>query len=311
LYLGTILKRYFDNPFQVEGKWFKGNVHTHSINSDGSRTPEKLVEMYSKSGYDFISITDHSLVTDIKNLTNEELLLISGEEICIGKSHADTFYHIVGLGIENTLPFNDFDPETEPQKVINFINERGGISILAHPYWSGLNHFDMMAIKNYHGVEIYNTGCDFERNLGFSAPHIDGIILAGRRPYIYATDDHHGADKLLLPLDACIASINVKASDLTRKSILSSIQKGWFYSSTGPEIKNIEIDEDGEIKIECSPVKHISFVSTPSLGRRLESDNHPLTQASYAGRSGESYVRIEITDYQGKKAWSNPIYNMI
>ncbi len=89
------MRRYFVNPFREEGKWFKGNVHAHSTGSDGTRTPEQLVELYTGAGYDFLSITDHGVVTDVEGLGNAGFLLIPGEEMCIGRTHADALYHIV------------------------------------------------------------------------------------------------------------------------------------------------------------------------------------------------------------------------
>jgi hypothetical protein len=303
------MKRYFVNPFREEGRWFKGNVHTHSTASDGTRTPEQLVKIYREAGYDFLSITDHSVVTDVEGLGEPGFLLIPGEEMCIGRTHANQPFHIVALGIQETLPFRDFDRDLNPQIVIDHVNDAGGIPFLAHPYWSGLNHRDMMEIDGYHGVEIYNTGCDFERNTGFSEAHIDDIIVMGRRPLIYAVDDHHGAERPLLPLDAAVAWMMVKSKSLGADDILSSIRKGLFYSSTGPEIMDITIDDAGVISVECSPAKEISFVSTPSLGMKYYAEGNPLTGASYKGRLGETYVRIEVTDYAGGRAWSNPIYN--
>jgi hypothetical protein len=303
------MRRYFVNPFREVGQWFKGNVHTHSTGSDGTRTPEQLVKLYSGAGYDFLSITDHSFVTDIKGLGGAGFQLIPGEEICIGRTHANTPYHIVALGILETLPFKDFDRDLDPQLVIDHVKGAGGIPILAHPYWSGLNNRDMMDIEGYHGVEIYNTSCDYERNTGFSASHIDDLIVMGRRPWIYAVDDHHGAERPLLPLDAVSAWIMVKSKSLNADDILSCIERGLFYSSTGPEIRDITIDEAGVISLECSPAKEISFVSTPSLGIKYYAEDGPLTSASYEGRPSETYTRIEITDFEGRTAWSNPIYN--
>lgn len=304
------MKREFINPFKVPGKWYKGNLHTHTTISDGTKTPEETVKRYKEAGYDFLSITDHSIVAKTKHLTKPDFLMIPGEEICIGTSTARTLFHIVALGIEKTLPFRDFDYRLNPQRVVDKINELGGLAILAHPYWSGLSHVDMMQITNYHGVEIYNTSCDFERNTGYSDAHIDGIIVKGRKPFIYATDDHHGAEMGNAPLDACEAWIMVKAESLTVDSVMAAIRAGHFYSSTGPEIKDITIDEEGVISIECSPVRYISFISTPSLGLKYHAMGQPLTKAKYPGRPHENYVRIEIEDFDGRKAWSNPIYNL-
>ncbi len=303
------MKRRFNNPFKVEGNWFKGNVHMHTTNSDGTKTPEELIDIYVDTGYDFISFTDHGIVMDTKGLDSKGLLFIPGEELCIGMSEAGQFHHIVALGVDETLPFKDFDYDMDPQKVIDHINKVGGIPILAHPNWSGLNHSDIMKLRDYHGIEIYNTTCDYCRNIGASGSHIDGVIAAGLEPFIYATDDHHGEVKPFFPLDAGVAWINVKAESLTVTSIMDALRKGHFYSSNGPEIKDITIEEDGLIKVECSPAKYISFVSTPSLGEKHHAMGEPLRRAEYAGRPGETYVRIEVIDYQGRIAWSNPIYN--
>jgi hypothetical protein len=304
------MKRDFINPFTQPGNWYKGNIHTHTTLSDGTKTPEEIIELYKEAGYDFLSITDHTIVAKTTHLSKYDFLLIPGEEICIGTSTSKTLYHLVALGIENTLPYQDFDHFIDPQIVIDTINQQGGLTILAHPYWSGLNHSDMMKVNMYHGVEIYNTSCDYERNTGYSEAHIDGIIVAGRKPFIYATDDHHGAEMGNAPLDACEAWISVKANELSEKAIMTAIRNGLFYSSTGPEIKDIRIDEKGVINVECSPVKYISFVSTPSLGLKFHAIKEPLTRAKYPGRPGETYVRIEIEDFEGRKAWSNPIYNI-
>jgi len=303
------LRRFYVNPFEAGGQWFKGNVHTHSSGSDGTRTPEQLVSMYRGAGYDFLSITDHSVVTDVGGVPGRGLLLIPGEELCVGRSHAGTHYHLVGVGIPETLPFRDFDYGTDPQRVVDEINGLGGVSVLAHPYWSGLSHNDAIAVGALCGVEIYNTSCDYERNTGLSASHVDGLIAAGRRPLIFAVDDHHGADRPDMPVDACGAWIMVKAPSLEEPDILESIRGGLFYSSTGPEIKGIRVDGDGVIHVDCSSARTISFVSTPSLGMKFHARSGPLTSASYPGRPGETYVRVEVTDFEGRTAWSNPIHN--
>lgn len=297
----------FNNPFEAEGGWFKGNLHTHSTQSDGSRTCRQLAELYKTAGYDFLSITDHGVLADVEHLKDRELLLIPGEEISVGASEIGTFFHIVGININSQIPLSDFHRETRPQKAIDMINELGGVAIIAHPYWSGLTHNDLRNLRNYAGVEIYNTTCDIMRNLGYSASHVDGLLAVGHRPLIFATDDHHGEDRELRPLDALKAWIMVRARGRDIDDIMSSIRRGLFYSSTGPEIKKIEVEKD-EITVETSPVKSISFVSTPALGDKFIAEDEPLSAITRSGRDGERYVRIEATDYEGRSAWSNPIF---
>lgn len=39
--------------------WYKGNLHTHTTNSDGAYTPEKTIALYKSKDYDFLALTDH------------------------------------------------------------------------------------------------------------------------------------------------------------------------------------------------------------------------------------------------------------
>lgn len=93
------MRLFFDNPFEAGGDWFKGNIHTHTTNSDGQMTPEQMVHRYEGAGYDFLAITDHGILTGTKELSNPGFLLIPGEEICAGSSRSGRLFHIVGLNI--------------------------------------------------------------------------------------------------------------------------------------------------------------------------------------------------------------------
>lgn len=295
------------DPFTAPGRWLKGNLHTHSTRSDGVRTPQEAIDHYKRNGYDFLAITDHGTLVDPTKLDNRGMTLIPAQEICLGTSKAGTTTHIVAANIHETLPLRDFDPATDPQRAIDLTADQGGFTIIAHPYWSGLHTADLLRLEGYLGVEIYNTSCDVYRGTGYSAPHIDALLVAGRRPFIFATDDHHGAPEPLKPSDACGAWIMVKAKDDSLQAIVEAIKNGHFYSSNGPTIKNIQLTPEG-IRVETSPVKHITFSSQPSLGARFTARDEPITEYIYPGRPGETYVRVEATDYEGRTTWSNPVF---
>jgi len=293
--------------WEEKGVWLKGNLHTHTTASDGVRTPQEAVNHYAENSYDFLAITDHGIIVDPKTLDSRGLTLIPGQEISVGNSAAGTTTHIVCANIKETLPLTDFDPTTDPQRAIDLTIKQGGFAIIAHPYWSGLQHDDLIKLHGYLGVEIYNTTCDVYRGTGYSSPHIDALLVSGKHPLIFATDDHHGEPEPLKPSDTCGGWIMVKAKDRSLHSIVEAIKKGHFYASNGPTIKNITIKPEG-IHVETSPAKHITFNSQPSLGARFTPKDEPITEYTYPGRKGEKYIRVEITDSQGKTAWSNPIY---
>jgi hypothetical protein len=47
-----------DNPYNVKGRWYKGNLHTHSTGEAGPFPRDEVVKLYRQSGYDFLAITD-------------------------------------------------------------------------------------------------------------------------------------------------------------------------------------------------------------------------------------------------------------
>src|SRR5215208_50623 len=59
-------------------RWYKGNTHTHTLNSDGDSTPDEVVRWYREHGYQFLVITDHDKITIVDG---GGLLLIPGEEV--------------------------------------------------------------------------------------------------------------------------------------------------------------------------------------------------------------------------------------
>jgi len=301
------MRLVFHNPFEEGGSWFKGNLHTHTTNSDGQMTAEQVVRLYEEAGYDFLSITDHGVLTDTKALSKPGFLMIPGEEIGVGYSERGRFHHIVGLNIDGELPVEDFQSGESPQRVIDIIRGKGGAAVLAHPYWSDLCLHDLAKLKGYIAVEVYNTTCDLTIGRGYSNVHWDGLLSSGHRPLGLAVDDAHCLVTPFRPLDICKAWIYVKARSLSVDSIMDGIRRGHFYSSNGPEILGVEID-GGNIRVSTSPVRSIAFVSDKALGENNTIEGSSMEEAVYTMRGFEAYVRIEITDRNGGKAWSNPIH---
>lgn len=56
--IGALLAARAESPPQ----WFKGNLHTHSLWSDGDDYPEMVADWYQRNGYHFLAISDHNVV---------------------------------------------------------------------------------------------------------------------------------------------------------------------------------------------------------------------------------------------------------
>jgi hypothetical protein len=55
-----------------DARWWKGNLHTHSLWSDGDDYPEMIVGWYHRNGYHFLSLSDHNVM-----LTGEKWVTVT------------------------------------------------------------------------------------------------------------------------------------------------------------------------------------------------------------------------------------------
>ena len=232
------------NPFSTEGQWYKGNLHTHTTNSEES-------------------------------------------------------YHIVVVGLKEAV---ELPEEASVQEVIDIIRSQQGIIFLGHPYWSGLTLNDVLPLKEILGIEVFNTRCHRDIGKGFSAVHWDDLLAHGKNLYGFAVDDTHFQE------DIGQGWIMVKAKSLSAIDILSAIEKGQFYSSCGPIIKDI-IFEDNAITVTCSEAIAINFICDGSHGASFLSDGgNLLASANYNLSVQERYLRVEVIDAQGKASWIQPLF---
>ena len=290
------------NPFGTEGKWYKGNLHTHTTNSDGDLSPEETANWYKKRGYDFLAITDHWKISQIEE-SSSKFLFIKGVEIGVQKAELGQSYHLVCLDISDV---SGLEEEVPVQEAIDIVKRKGGDVILGHPYWSFLTINDLILLKGILGMEVFNSCCDLGIGKGLSSVHWDDILIRGKRPLGFAVDDaHHFTAE---PFDAGKGWIMVKAETLNKENILQAIKEGNFYSSCGPVIKDITL-EGNNIKVSSSPAKRINFVCNDAKGKVFRAEEGKfLNEVQFSFQNGVDYVRVECIDEKGKVAWSNPFF---
>lgn len=294
---------HFSDPFSSPGPWWKGNLHTHTTQSDGGLAPEQAADLYRQAGYHFLALTDHGRVTDIGRGCDDFLLLL-GAEVDGDRSEVAGSVHVVGFGLAEPAPAPESPSVPE---AIAWSKQHGGEAIVAHPYWSGLVVADLLRWEGHLGVEVFNSTTHVAIGKGYSAVHWDDLLGRGRRMWGFAVDDaHRGPERP--PPDFCRAAVFVKAPELTREAILDSLRQGLFYASEGPTIHEVAVS-DGVVRARTSPVKEINFVAQQWLGRHVEAEGSgSLTEAAHQLRGSEQYVRVECRDAEGRWAWANPVF---
>ena len=60
----TILTPSSTEAADPEARWWKGNLHTHSLWSDGDQFPEMIADWYRERDYNFVALTDHNVLSE-------------------------------------------------------------------------------------------------------------------------------------------------------------------------------------------------------------------------------------------------------
>ena len=67
------------------GTFYKANLHSHSTVSDGTLTPAEMKKAYMERGYSILAYTDHEILADHSELSDEHFLAITGYELSINE----------------------------------------------------------------------------------------------------------------------------------------------------------------------------------------------------------------------------------
>lgn len=279
-------------------KWYKGNLHTHTSLSDGRLSPDEVISMYRRGGYDFLALTDHWKLSE--TIEDKDFLLLSGCEYDTGQNAKAGIYHIVGIGMQEA-PCVKKEPGLAPQEIVNTIRKAGGIAILAHPAWSMNRPESLLRLEGLAGTEIYNTVSGKPWNVRpYSGWFVDALAVDGKEVPCFASDDAHFYNG-----DQMKSYIMVRADSLTRESILSSIRRGDFYATQSPELYVSRVDD--VIHVRCSPVSEVIFFSDTVYAEDRVVTGSGIREALYRIKPSDTFLRVELVDANGRMAWSSPI----
>ncbi|MGB3306950.1 MAG: CehA/McbA family metallohydrolase [Thermomicrobiales bacterium] len=312
-------------PFDKPGRFFKGNLHTHSTRSDGGLAPAEVVAAYRERGYDFLSLTDHFLpethfrkqadpasfitVSDTCDLRSDDFTTILGAEIHGPRMKNGELWHLVANG----LPL-DFAPLSEDETGLDVARravDAGAFVAIAHPAWNSLAVEDARAAAAFaHAVEVYNHSCAVEIDRGDSWYMADLLAQEGFRLSACATDDAH----IEFPKypetweqEAFGGWVHVKAESLDPDALVTALKAGHYYASTGPMIHDISLEDDHLI-VECEPAVQVFATGNGSRNKRVRGGG--ITQAAIplAPFRSDGHLRITVVGERGGRAWTNPIW---
>ena len=286
--------------------WLKGNTHTHTTCSDGTRSPEEAAQWYREAGYDFVFLTEHEdkledpqALPDFAGLSTDDFLVLPGLELRL-QMPDDRSLHVVTLGVART---GAWQPTWTMRDAIEFALDEGGVPIIAHPYWSGMAHEHIADAHGAVAVEVFNTVTELVSSKGFARSYWDDLLRRGVPIHGVAADDTHwGVEHP----DHGKGWIMVKAEQFSLDGILKALRTGCFYASCGPEFLDVS-REGNEIVVYTSPVQRINFITDNGHSSAVRATDGRLLTSARRNLSCPKFLRIECVDAEGRFAWTNAI----
>ena len=300
-----------------DARWFKGNTHTHTLNSDGDSTPDEVVRWYRERGYQFLVLTDHNFLTSVDSLNallgaDQQFLVIRGEEVT---DRAGTKpLHINGLDVATLVaPQGGSSVVDVLQRNVDAIRRERGIPHINHPNFGwAVSTDELAAVRNTRLFEVFN-GHPLVNNLGGGGvPGLeemwDAILSRGQLLYGLAVDDAHTFKQ---PGNPDVPGpgrgwVFVRAPRLEARAIVEALEQGDFYASTGVELAEYERTAERitlSVKATNYSKYRVQFIG--SGGRILQEVTTP--KASYSFRGEEGYVRAKVIESNGRMAWMQPV----
>ena len=298
-------------------RWFKGNTHTHTTNSDGDSTPDEVARWYRDHGYHFLVLSDHNVLTPVDplNATNgsdRQFLVIKGEEVTT--RFGDKPLHINGLDVARAIvPRSGSSVLEVLQRNVDAIRDENGVPHINHPSFGwAITAEELGAVQRTRLFEVFNGHPQVNNLGGGGTPSLeemwDAILSKGTLLYGIAVDDAHyfkdpGNQDVPGPGRGWVM---VRADRLETRSVLDALERGDFYATTGVEL--VEYQPSAAriavvVKATTYSKYRVQFIG--QSGRLLQESLTPV--AEYRPRGDEGYVRVRVLESNGRVAWLQPL----
>ena len=297
--------------------WYKGNTHTHTLNSDGDSTPDEVVRWYRSHGYRFLVLTDHNFLTNVDGLNalhgaDEKFLVIRGEEVT--DAFGDKPLHVNGLNLARQVePQHGTSILDTLQRTIDAVRAADGVPHVNHPNFRwAITPEELRQIRGNKLLEIFNGHPEVNNLGGGGVPGLeavwDTLLTAGTLVYGIAVDDAHVFKDPGNPVVAGPGRgwVMVRASRLEARALVDALERGDFYASTGVTLADYQVTAQAmTVKVAATTFAKYRIQFIGSGGRLLREVADASAEYSFTGNEG--YVRAKVLESNGLVAWCQPV----
>ncbi len=214
------------------GRWLTGDLHVHTLASDGLLTVSDLAQRARSHGLDFLAITDHNQPVSAQALPRVPgLTLIPAVEWTHYQGHAN----FLGLDQPYDQPFFTNTPQ-QAQALFASARQRGALITLNHPFEPGMGfEFDWQTLP-FDCLEVWN-GPMRASNLHALA-FWQTLLQQGLKIPIVGGSDYHRDTPFIFPggPSTCVYALSPGPID-----ILAALRKGHAYLIFAPDGPSLEL----------------------------------------------------------------------
>ena len=301
-----------------EGTFYKANLHCHTNLSDGQLSPEDIKIAYQLRGYQVVAYTDHRICVDHSDLNDESFLALTGTELDDRTSPAESGWdqccHICCIartpGTRENMTQLEHGGAEAYNRTIEKVKNEGFIVHYNHPVWSAQPASVYTALRGVRGFEVFNHDAELYGVEGNGLPNYALFLKSGQRAYPVAGDDNHNISRpRRFMTDSFGAYTVIKAKELTYESIISALDAGHVYASTGPEV--LEYTLCGKkLSIKCSPASRV-ILKSAMVGINKQNVIMPsdvITEATFDLSEVRGFAYILVYAKDGTCACTAPVY---
>ncbi len=306
----------FEVPDVAGTRWYKGNTHTHTLESDGDSPPEYVARWYKEHGYDFLVLSDHNVLVDpvrLAQLVDTSFILIPGEEVTASFDKIPV--HVNGLNIPDLVEPRTGETLVETlQNNVDAVREVDGVPHINHPnYQWAFGALELGQVERYRLFEIFSGHPSVNNFGGGDSPGLedvwDVVLSHGKRVYGIAVDDAHHFQGEFGPgrVNPGRGWVVVRARSLDANEIMRNLEAGLFYASNGVELEDIIVTPtrlEVHIKQRSNRKYTTSFIG--SGGKTLKVTGGRVAVFELDGPT--RYVRARVRDSNGELAWTQPVF---
>lgn len=206
--------------------WYRGDLHMHTLHSDGKRNEQELVNEANQKKLDFIISTEHNTNSANQNwdkYQTENLLIINGEEVTTTEyGH----WNAIGLKAETYIDWRYSPEDSRISKMVDNVHLDGGLAIINHPFYhvKMINSFKY-DFKLFDGIEVWNGKWNKLNNLALI--WWDELLRKGHKIVAIGASDTHKASGT--PNNLGEPQTVVFAARLSKQGIINGIKNGSLY----------------------------------------------------------------------------------